>query len=52
MDEIEKLVGEAAVLRRPSRRRCGRGSNAQVRELLDTGSISEDRLAQEVALWR
>jgi uncharacterized protein (TIGR00255 family) len=50
MDEIEKLVGEAGRLAATQPAALKARLDAQLKELLDGGSVSEDRLAQEVAL--
>jgi uncharacterized protein (TIGR00255 family) len=50
MDEIEKLVGEAGRLAAAQPASLKVRLDAQLKELLDGGSVSEDRLAQEVAL--
>jgi uncharacterized protein (TIGR00255 family) len=50
MDEIEKLVGEAGRLAAAQPAALKARLDAQLKELLDGGSVSEDRLAQEVAL--
>jgi uncharacterized protein (TIGR00255 family) len=50
MDEIEKLVTEAARLAAAQPQALRARLNAQLQELLDTAPVSEDRLAQEVAL--
>jgi uncharacterized protein (TIGR00255 family) len=50
MDEIEKLVGEARRLAAAQPAALKARLDAQLKELLDGGSVSEDRLAQEVAL--
>ena len=50
MDEIEKLVGEAGRLAAAQPAALRARLNAQVKELLDSSSVSEERLAQEVAL--
>ncbi|MCX7280947.1 MAG: YicC family protein [Alphaproteobacteria bacterium] len=50
MDEIEKLVGEAGRLAAVQPAALKDRLDAQLKELLDGGSVSEDRLAQEVAL--
>ena len=50
MDEIEKLVGEAGRLAAAQPAALKARLAAQLKELLDGGSVSEDRLAQEVAL--
>jgi uncharacterized protein (TIGR00255 family) len=50
MDEIEKLVAEAGRLAAAQPSALRARLNAQLQELLDAGPISEDRLAQEVAL--
>lgn len=50
MDEIEKLVGEAGRLAAAQPAALKARLDAQLKELLDGGAVSEDRLAQEVAL--
>ena len=50
MDEIEKLLGEAGRLAAAQPAALKARLDAQLKELLDGGSVSEDRLAQEVAL--
>ena len=50
MDEIEKLVDEAGRLAAAQPAALKARLDAQLKELLDGGSVSEDRLAQEVAL--
>jgi len=50
MDEIEKLVGESGRLAAAQPAALKARLDAQLKELLDGGSVSEDRLAQEVAL--
>jgi uncharacterized protein (TIGR00255 family) len=50
MDEIEKLVGEAGRLAAAQPAALKARLDVQLKELLDGGSVSEDRLAQEVAL--
>ncbi len=50
MDEIETLVGEAGRLAAAQPAALKARLDAQLKELLDGGSVSEDRLAQEVAL--
>lgn len=50
MDETEKLVGEAGRLAAAQPAALKARLDAQLKELLDGGSVSEDRLAQEVAL--
>ena len=50
MDEIEKLVGEAGRLAAAQPAALKARLDAQLKELLDGSSVSEDRLAQEVAL--
>lgn len=50
MDEIAKLVDEAGRLAAAQPAALRARLNAQVKELLDAGSVSEERLAQEVAL--
>jgi uncharacterized protein (TIGR00255 family) len=50
MDEIEKLVAEAGRLAVAQPQALRARLNAQLQELLDTAPVSEDRLAQEVAL--
>ena len=48
--EIERLVGEAARLAAAQPASLQARLHAQMKELLETVSVSEDRLAQEVAL--
>jgi uncharacterized protein (TIGR00255 family) len=50
MDEIEKLVAEAGRLAAAQPQALRARLNTQLQELLDTAPVSEDRLAQEVAL--
>ncbi|MBA2590120.1 MAG: YicC family protein [Alphaproteobacteria bacterium] len=50
MDEIERLVGEAGRLAAAQPQALKARLAAQVKELLDSGSVPADRLAQEVAL--
>ena len=50
MDEIEKLVGEAGRLAAAQPAALKARLDAQLKELLGGGSVSEDRLAQEIAL--
>jgi uncharacterized protein (TIGR00255 family) len=50
MDEIEKLVAEAARLAAAQPEALRARLSAQLQELLDAAPVSEDRLAQEVAL--
>ena len=50
IDEIEKLVGEASRLAAAQPEALRARLNAQLKELLDAGPVSEERLAQEVAL--
>jgi uncharacterized protein (TIGR00255 family) len=50
MDEIERLLGEAGRLAAAQPAALKARLTVQVKELLDSGSVSEDRLAQEVAL--
>jgi uncharacterized protein (TIGR00255 family) len=50
MDEIAKLVDEAGRLAAAQPAALRARLTAQVKELLDAGSVSEERLAQEVAL--
>ena len=50
MDEIEKLVGEAGRLAAAQPAALKARLDAQLKEFLDGGSVSEDRLAQEVSL--
>jgi uncharacterized protein (TIGR00255 family) len=50
MDEIAKLVGEAGRLAAAQPQTLRARLNAQLQELLDAAPVSEDRLAQEVAL--
>ncbi|MBW8708395.1 MAG: YicC family protein [Alphaproteobacteria bacterium] len=50
MDEIERLIGEAGRLAAVQPQALKLRLAAQVKELLDSGSVSDDRLAQEVAL--
>jgi uncharacterized protein (TIGR00255 family) len=50
MDEIEKLVGEAGRLAAAQPAALKARLDAQLTELLGGGSVSEDRLAQEIAL--
>jgi len=50
MNEIEKLVGEAGRLAAAQPGALRARLNAQLQELLDAAPVSEDRLAQEVAL--
>ena len=50
MDEIEKLVDEAGRLAAAQPAALKARLDAQLKELLDGGSVSEDRMAQEVAL--
>jgi uncharacterized protein (TIGR00255 family) len=50
MDEIAKLVDEAGRLAAVQPAALRARLTAQVKELLDAGSVSEERLAQEVAL--
>jgi uncharacterized protein (TIGR00255 family) len=48
--EIDRLVGEAARLAAAQPQALRDRLNAQLKELLDSVAVSEDRLAQEVAL--
>jgi len=50
MNEIEKLVAEAGRLAAAQPEALRARLNAQLQELLDAAPVSEDRLAQEVAL--
>ncbi|MFO1249222.1 MAG: YicC/YloC family endoribonuclease [Alphaproteobacteria bacterium] len=50
MDEIEKLVGEAGGLAAAQPAAIRARLHAQIKELLDGNPVTEDRLAQEVAL--
>ena len=50
MNEIEKLVGEAGRLAAAQPAALKVRLDAQLKEFLDGGSVSEDRLVQEVAL--
>jgi len=50
MDEIAKLVGEAGRLAAAQPESLRARLNAQLQELLDAVPVSDDRLAQEVAL--
>ncbi len=50
MDEIERLVGEAGRLAAAQPAALKARLAAQVKELLEAGSVSDDRMAQEVAL--
>ncbi|HWM60862.1 MAG TPA: YicC/YloC family endoribonuclease, partial [Rhizomicrobium sp.] len=50
MNGIEKLVGEAGRLAAAQPQVLRARLNAQLKELLDAAPVSEDRLAQEVAL--
>ena len=50
MDEIEKLVGEASALAATQPGALRDRLAAQLKELLDSDAVAEDRLAQEVAL--
>ena len=48
--EVERLVGEASQLAAAQPQALQARLQTQLKELLDTASVSEDRLAQEVAL--
>jgi uncharacterized protein (TIGR00255 family) len=50
IDEIEKLTGEAAALSATQPAAFRDRLLAQLKELMETSGVSEDRLAQEVAL--
>ena len=50
MDEIERLVGEAGRLASAQPDALRVRLQAQIKELLDSAAVSEERLAQEVAL--
>jgi uncharacterized protein (TIGR00255 family) len=50
IDEIEKLTGEAAALSAAQPAAFRDRLLAQLKELMETSGVSEDRLAQEVAL--
>jgi len=50
MDEIAKLIGEAARLAAAQPGALRARLSAQIKELLDAGPVLEERLAQEVAL--
>lgn len=50
MDEIEKLVGEAGSLAAAQPAAIRARLHAQIKELLDGNPLTEERLAQEVAL--